>query len=434
MVPSLSHRKSRTGCRRCKARRVKCDEVHPICNNCKRHQVPCEYVPGPLKRDRDSAPIKSPHSTSPDDSNDLDDEDDQPIQESDERRLLELQLLHHYITEVTPTFPSSCYKEVVDVWTGYAVSLALHHSFLLNAILSLSTLHLMHTYPASSGTISANGLDLGQTSKLQRPNCVAGLKDPLEVHRRYLTLAARQQSEALQNASSENAPALFLVSVLLSLESLSIMRDRTTESGVYEPPIHWLRMVHGIHQMTRAIYPLLRTANVVDVFARYGGEPDFQDRVALFHPDLRVPFQGLLDFQRYPEPDLDSTGQSAYEDAVAYLGGIFLGLEQRESTRATGRRVITFGIMMPAKYIAFVEQRRPRALIILAYFCSMTIVLDGHWVFHGLARREVPGLQSLIPPEMQWLMEWPNEMVASGATRYPCTDDWALPLKSTNKT
>jgi hypothetical protein len=275
---------------------------------------------------------------------------------------------------------------------------------------------------------------LAQASKLQRPNCVAGLKDPLEVHRRYLTLAARQQSEALQNASSENATALFLVSVLLSLESLSIMRDRTTESGVYEPPIHWLRMVHGIHQMTRAIYPLLRTANVVDIFARYGGEPDFQDRVALFHPDLRVPFQGLLDFQRYPEPDLDSTGHSAYEDAVAYLGGIFLGLEQRESTRATGRRVITFGIMMPAKYIAFVEQRRPRALIILAYFCSMTIVLDGHWVFHGLARREVPGLQSLIPPEMQWLMEWPNEMVASGATRYPCTDDWALPLKSTNKT
>ena len=43
MPPRLSHTKSRRGCNRCKKRRVKCDEVHPTCGACRRHNVVCEY-------------------------------------------------------------------------------------------------------------------------------------------------------------------------------------------------------------------------------------------------------------------------------------------------------------------------------------------------------------------------------------------------------
>lgn len=41
--PRLYHKKSRMGCARCKARRVKCDEVRPACGGCSRHQVDCVY-------------------------------------------------------------------------------------------------------------------------------------------------------------------------------------------------------------------------------------------------------------------------------------------------------------------------------------------------------------------------------------------------------
>ncbi|EPE08067.1 c6 zinc finger domain protein [Ophiostoma piceae UAMH 11346] len=41
--PRLYHTKSRTGCARCRARRVKCNEARPICGNCERHGVDCEY-------------------------------------------------------------------------------------------------------------------------------------------------------------------------------------------------------------------------------------------------------------------------------------------------------------------------------------------------------------------------------------------------------
>ncbi|KAK6516926.1 hypothetical protein TWF506_006809 [Arthrobotrys conoides] len=37
------HNKSRTGCRGCKERRIKCDEGRPICSNCIRRSAVCEY-------------------------------------------------------------------------------------------------------------------------------------------------------------------------------------------------------------------------------------------------------------------------------------------------------------------------------------------------------------------------------------------------------
>ncbi|PGH18206.1 hypothetical protein AJ79_00544 [Helicocarpus griseus UAMH5409] len=54
--PRRHHRKSRTGCLNCKKRRVKCDETKPRCQKCETHGVCCDYTalanqscqPGPL--------------------------------------------------------------------------------------------------------------------------------------------------------------------------------------------------------------------------------------------------------------------------------------------------------------------------------------------------------------------------------------------------
>ncbi|KAE8418128.1 hypothetical protein BDV36DRAFT_283255 [Aspergillus pseudocaelatus] len=40
-----AHRKSRNGCRNCKLRRVKCDEVQPACQRCSAYGVLCNYGP-----------------------------------------------------------------------------------------------------------------------------------------------------------------------------------------------------------------------------------------------------------------------------------------------------------------------------------------------------------------------------------------------------
>ncbi|KAL4874932.1 hypothetical protein BJY04DRAFT_202931 [Aspergillus karnatakaensis] len=44
------HRKSRTGCLECRARRIKCDETRPSCGNCDRASMACHFQPRPQPR------------------------------------------------------------------------------------------------------------------------------------------------------------------------------------------------------------------------------------------------------------------------------------------------------------------------------------------------------------------------------------------------
>ncbi|KAK3074390.1 hypothetical protein LTR53_003253 [Teratosphaeriaceae sp. CCFEE 6253] len=48
-IPRRSHKKSKTGCRTCKQRKVKCDERRPLCRNCERHYTnlaTCDFDDG----------------------------------------------------------------------------------------------------------------------------------------------------------------------------------------------------------------------------------------------------------------------------------------------------------------------------------------------------------------------------------------------------
>ncbi|CAK7233404.1 hypothetical protein SBRCBS47491_008598 [Sporothrix bragantina] len=65
-APRLYHKKSRLGCLRCKARRVKCDEKHPSCSGCSRHLVECVYpvLDGPVAG-QTSVPLRPVNGDTP---------------------------------------------------------------------------------------------------------------------------------------------------------------------------------------------------------------------------------------------------------------------------------------------------------------------------------------------------------------------------------
>ena len=63
-VPKRAHKKSRRGCLNCKARKVKCDETRPLCNNCAKHYSniqACEWEATPPPRNR-ALPSRSSRS------------------------------------------------------------------------------------------------------------------------------------------------------------------------------------------------------------------------------------------------------------------------------------------------------------------------------------------------------------------------------------
>ncbi len=59
------------------------------------------------------------------------------------RRLSELRLLHHFITSVSPTLPTSHPEQQPNIWATSVVDLALQpeYTFLLHTVFAISALH-----------------------------------------------------------------------------------------------------------------------------------------------------------------------------------------------------------------------------------------------------------------------------------------------------
>jgi hypothetical protein len=447
---------------------------------------------------------QQPHSTPRNEEEEEDDDDDADDLglEPGVRRLLEMQLLHHFVTVVSHTFSAADNPIVLDVWTKLVprTALAARHAFLLNTVLAFSALHFATTTRERAG-----GFDPVEDTSLlpMEMNVAPRLEvDAESAYRIYLGLAFRQQREAIRTATPDvdvdRANALLFSSLLLSYQALHVDREKaarpargrrrrgreqgqensgdvdmmgtpTTEqheddddddegeaSGesvdgeagaadgeeeTYRPPVQWLRMVRGIQQTTMAPGRNKKHDAVVRFLAQQGGEPNFLDPESLTNPRGIEPFAYLLDYARCPEPRdeagwaaggdedgggdgggcgaaaaaVDARTREAYEKAVAYVGTVRLGVERGEDDRVLFRRMIGFGFATPDRFIELVDARRPRALVIVACHLSMASRLGHHWLFRGVAEREVRGIRGIVPAEWRWAMRWPMDMLRTGA-------------------
>jgi len=332
--------------------------------------------------------------------------------ESEERRDLELRLLHHFVTIVTYTFPACNEQRYRDLWTIDAVRSGFQHAFLFNAILAISALHLLSDV-RSMTCLYARDEDQEAVERVTHVQPITGtekIKDLARAHRLYLNTAIRQQREAISNLCSSNADAIFMASLLLSYQSLRLIPDQSA-SPSYSPPIQWLKMTKAISTIIEAARPMMRKDSMIALMLAYTTEPDFKDEKAMFNPLYRKPFEALLDWSRCPEPCLDLGTRNAYENTLAYVGGVYLALLNKEAPRVMIRRIVCLGVLAPSRYIALLEQGRPRALAVLAQHLALSQAIEEHWWFHGVADRAVNGIRSILPAEWQWAMEWPLSMI-----------------------
>jgi hypothetical protein len=86
-MPRKGHTKSRRGCYSCKRRKIKCNEIKPMCSNCIKAEISCEYPEVPQQHTYVSTPIPQPQST--------------PTVFS----MTDLKLFHHFIVRGYPHLP-----------------------------------------------------------------------------------------------------------------------------------------------------------------------------------------------------------------------------------------------------------------------------------------------------------------------------------------
>lgn len=196
------HNKSRHGCKTCKKRRVKCDETHPICNNCKHLSLECSFAGNSLF----------------------------PFVQGG-LNIMDIRLFHHYTTVVWKTIVSAGISNE-EIWGRDVPEMAFEYPFLMHSILTFSANHFSRTQTALSDP--------------------AAMDQIVTYHRGD---ALKLLGEAVRNVTSKNLDALVASSILLILDSLANASPTETFSGSSLPASAWLHHVRGAAIILTAVGP-----------------------------------------------------------------------------------------------------------------------------------------------------------------------------------
>lgn len=136
LAPNLtrrSHKKSRAGCFSCKARKIKCQETRPSCENCILKGVNCQYPNGKHVSPRDSEPLALARRPQP-----------SSLSLTNETfTITDMRFFHHFLTMAYPHLPLG--NETV--WVNEIPKFAQEHDYLMHAMLALGASHLGRIAP-----------------------------------------------------------------------------------------------------------------------------------------------------------------------------------------------------------------------------------------------------------------------------------------------
>lgn len=225
----------------------------------------------------------------------------------------------------------------------------------------------------------------------------------------YFETTLQHHREALGSLDHHTADAASFTSVLLSIDAFANLRDRDLQcSGPYQPPVQWFQMSKGTMNVTRISLAIFREhpESMISALAKPVG---FVEPSIIYCEANRAKFPRLLE-RRGAEME-DDRDHEAYMNAVSYLGSVLGAQESGEERKKIVQRLIIWPILVSSRYIELVEQRRPRALVILAHYFAMASAYSDVWYIGESPACEVRAIGPCIPPDWQDLMAWPLQMV-----------------------
>lgn len=430
--PRLYHKKSRAGCLRCKQRRVKCDEQRPSCSSCSRHLVECVYqtqAPAlvqadvkPLARSAgsatstrstpeiashrsvdpslsshpsDSALTQSPHGSrfypSPSSSHPTshvdDHESDVDLPDGSWRRLWELRLLHNSQTRMAPVAVAQ-HPEVYQMWTEDVPKMAI--SFAQNqGRCSLLYIELAH---------SALHMWTSSTDKQERDELI-------RLQQTYQLMCSKEQRrdiDAIPNASPKLLDYICLTALRILAHSLALVQ--TLSLDPWEPPLQWLYMGHGAGTIFHRARNQLKGEDRSLISKFVNSPPILRDPEQMIRCDFSS-LAWLLDHPSHPssieaqtDQELNDEGvRSVYEKALSYTCSVIKAIRENEPRLAIARRLGAFAVWVPTEFSMFIEQRRPRALVVLAHFMAIWLDFEDIWLIGRAGEWQIRCIQKNLP-------------------------------------
>ncbi|PMD38880.1 hypothetical protein L207DRAFT_513366 [Hyaloscypha variabilis F] len=388
-----THRKTRTGCRTCKSRKIKCDEQRPSCHNCIKHSVVCDFVShsvgGTSRSGRGSQIPTSPQNGSIGGGPTPDFSSDTPmslhdVQSTQGLNLLDLELLHNYITSTANTLHTD--PAMKSLWKINVPQLGFRYDFVMRGILALSALHLARYRP----------------EKKELYNSQAMLQHQIGL---------RQATNVLTEINEENCTGVYIFSALTLFFTVATPRKPGDFLLVGDHGIaDWLNLVKGTSFIVGTSENVLFNGSLGPMFIAGRRRNELREKLLAESSPDDSPLAELRQLIEKTTPDGEDV--AIYLSALDSLRKSFVTYpETSQGPTFESADIFIWVFEVDHRFLELLRLRTQEALCIFSYFCVVLRRLDSYWWMEGWATHLIAKIYHLLDEEHRLWIRWPIEEI-----------------------
>lgn len=295
-----------------------------------------------------------------------------------------IELLHHWYTATHAAMTPE--PDQQEMWKTTAVRYGLSYPFLLHEILALAALHKATYEPERQ-----------------------------DVH---LTRSTELQSDALQRfrdvkkTDESNCIPVFLFSALLGVHLLAD-RSRTQGLSFGEYLEHILGCISLLRSVMKLVLrewtPYFKASDISPLIRGPNPQPPYDNIPRECHS-----LNALIE-----ESDLGPSSINAYNAAIDRLFWLFSLTDVPSATHDTARWAVGWPVQLPDEYIVLLNQRRPEALIILAYYGVVLHFYRKAWTIGDTGASLIKAVSAQVGSFWERWLAWPLQVVNPRSTKTP---------------
>ncbi|KAI1260041.1 hypothetical protein F5Y18DRAFT_407246 [Xylariaceae sp. FL1019] len=364
------HTKTRTGCVECKRRHLKCDETRPICHKCNFSNRQCEYrLPAPTTR---ANSIGSHHSPGrPGDA----EPGASSLVNADH-----VELFHLFVTETCSVIAPN--ETQLGIYRSFAIPRLFKAQFLLDEVIALSACH-MSTKRPERATFYCN-----MASNLQA-SALAGYR------------------EMLTRINSSNCMEVLIFSFHLGLHAFwQIFNPVENDFGLFLDRLAGcIRLLRGVNMVILGWWDTLIETEAREMVFE-------QEKPTKLDLPSRGECAGLRDMLN--QADLSPSSIAVCQQSLDNLQKYFNYEHTLRVPPHSTYMIFTWLIQSTEGFVDLLDQRRPEALILLAYY---GVLLHGRmqcWVIRDAGFRLIDHIHRYLGKRWDQWLAWPYHATTAG--------------------
>jgi hypothetical protein len=276
------------------------------------------------------------------------------------------------------------------VWQNHIVQWGMEFPSILHLILALSALHLAYKNPESCEKYMQQADD-------------------------HFIFGVRTVTSVLSQLNAENCQKIYMAAVMICFNYFG-RGPRPGEYLIFSDAgaAEWQVLMRGVKTIVMSyhakVFSGILKPNVDET------EPILSDSMRIELHEHTIHVEAL---QRLIEQETtDEVERSMYTKALDDLLEIMREVYEKRSIRDPGvglmHLLIGWLYRLPEELVGLLEQKEPRALVILAYWAVMLKYMDSVWFMKGWSEHVLSGISGCLQPDYRPWIEWPLRRVRQG--------------------